>query len=640
MARKDRRTPQVAQSDETPRPSRRPRWDWIAAAIAFLGLAWFVTEGDWNLFAASGFLDSFYDAQANSLLEGRIDVDPAAIASEAFVRDGKSYGYFGPTPALFRMPVTLLLPEMYGRWSRFSMLCASLVMLGSLLLLIRELERQAPALTQSRAWKALAPAFVLSASVGSTHFYLCAESKLYYESILWGGTLSFAAAVALVRYLTGRDQRRLVLTCVLAFLAFFARVSSGAGPVFALLLLDLALLLPAGIPVWRPELDSHARRRAITALSITVLATALCWGALNYWKFGMVFTSQPLSMNLQYTPDRLADVQGELASFHNLPVTVTSYFSPANVRFNGTFPWVNMAELDRGRLRARFPRAHLDRVEQFASLPTAMPALLFAAFAGTVLCFYPRRNEFGPIQAPLFGSIAGCGVVFIWGLLTYRYLHDVFPWLVLGTAVALACLATLGRRPARLALIGLFAAGTAYGMWVNVAFGLLQQRVNSWTIPLEKRFAFADLAKASYDGGLGGMMSHLAQWRAYRPGQALDYSNVQVDRTQYAEASYIPALYTLGSPPFLAGYSLKVPADGDYDLAIRYASPEPRPVLLNINGKDVGYVCAIATGGAGGNFQRWVAGGRHRLPRGDVRLRLSANQVFPHITMLRLVKAD
>ena len=640
MARKDRRTPQVAPSLEPPRLPRRPRWDWIAAAIAFLGLAWFITEGDWNLFATSGFLESFYDAQARSLLEGRVDVDPAAIAGEVFVRDGKSYGYFGPTPALFRMPLTLLLPEMYGRWSRFSMVCACLVMLGSLLLLIRELERQAPGLTRSLAWKTLAPTLVLSASIGSTVFYLCAESKLYYESIMWGGALSFAAAVALVRYLTGRDLRRLVLACLLTFLAFFARVSSGAGPVFALFLLVLALILPARIPVWRPELDSLARRRAIAALSITILGTALCWGALNYWKFGMVFTSQPLSMNLQYTPERLAGVRGELASLHNLPVTVTSYFSPANIRFTGTFPWVNMAELDRGRLRDRFPRAHLDRVEQFASLPAAMPALLFAAFAGTVLCFYPRRNEFGPFQAPLLGSIAGCGVAFVWGLLTYRYLHDLFPWLVLGTSVALACLATLGRRPARLALIGLFAAGTVYGMWVNFAFGLFQQRVNSWTIPLEKRFAFADLAKPSYDGGLGGMMSHLARWRAYRPAAAFDYSNVQTDRKQFAEAPYMPVLYTLGSPPFLAGYSLKVPADGDYDLAIRYASPEPRPVLLNLNGKDVGYVCAIATGGAQGHFQRWVAGGRHRLPRGDVRLRLSANQAFPHLTMLRLVKAD
>jgi hypothetical protein len=640
MARKERRTPQAATPASAPRPPRRIHWDWIAAAVAFLGLTWFITEGDWNLFASSGFLDSFYDAQAKSLLSGRIDVAPESIAGEAFVRDGKSYGYFGPTPALFRLPFLVLLPGTYGHWSRIAMVFVSMIMLGSLLLLFRDLERQAPGLLENRLWKALAPVLVLGAAFGSTHFYVSAEAKIYYESIAWGGALSFAAAVALVRYLAGRGPRWLALACLTAFLAFFARVSSGAGPIFALFVLDLALLVPPGrFPVWRPELEPRARRQAIATLSATILLTAVLWGALNYWKFGMVFTSQPIAMNLQYTPQRLANVKGELASFHNLPVTLTSYFSPANIRFTSALPWVAMVSLSRDRLAARFPRAHLDQVEQFASLPAALPALLFAALAGTLLCFHRRRKELGPFQLPLLGAVAGCGLLFIWGLLTYRYLHDMFPWLILGTTIALACLATLNRGRMRPALAALFVAGTVYGIWVNTSFGFLQQRLFSWTSPLEKRFGFADMSAATAKGG-AGLISHLTHWRGYRPAAALDYGNVQLDRSSLAEAPYVPVLYSLGSPPFMAAYSINVPEEGAYDLAIRYASPDPRPVLLNIDGKDVGYVCTIATGGAQGGFQRWVTGGRHRLQRGDVRLRLLAQQAFPHITMLRLVRAD
>jgi hypothetical protein len=54
-------------------------------------------------------------AKAAPLL-GRIDVPPEAIATEASMRNGKAYRYSGPTPALMRLPLELLLPGMYGRW--------------------------------------------------------------------------------------------------------------------------------------------------------------------------------------------------------------------------------------------------------------------------------------------------------------------------------------------------------------------------------------------------------------------------------------------------------------------------------------------------------------------------------------------
>jgi hypothetical protein len=640
VARKPRHAPAAAAPAETPRHARRARWDWAAAAISFVLMAWFVTEGDWKFFTNSGFLESFYDAQARSLLHGRIDVPAEAIGSEAFVRNGKAYGYFGPTPALLRMPLLVLFPGTYGLWSRGSMLLAAAVMLASLLLLFRVLERQAPALSESAAWRLLAPALIFCAAFGSSHFYVFAEAKLYYESIVWGAALSFAAAVCIARYLTGGETRWLVLSCATALLAFFARVSSGAGPIFALLLVAAALWLPAGqAALWRPDMAGPARRRAIALLTGTVLLTAVLWAALNYWKFGRAFTSQPIALNVQYTPERLQRVKGELASLTNLPVTLTSYFSPANIRFVRAFPWVEMVEIPYARVAARFPSAHLDRVEQFASLPAAMPALLGAALAGTLLCLR-RRKQFGPFQAPMLGSIAGCGLLFVWGLLTYRYLHDMFPWLVLGTAIALASLATVDRRPLRLALTALFVTGTVYGMWVNMSFGLFQQRLLSWTSPPEKRFGFADLAMSSGQGGLGGFLSHLTRWRAYRSAASFEAGNLGVDKLQFAEAANVPVLYSTGAPPYGVEYSFAVPADGEYELSIRYASPEPRPVLLTIEGRTVGYVCAAGTGGAEGRFQRWVFSGRHRLTRGNVRLQLLAKQAFPHVSMLRLVRTQ
>ena len=97
--------------------------------------------GRLGFLSPAGMLEEFYDAQAQSLLEGRIDVPPDAIGPEAFVHDGKSYGYFGPTPALARLPLEVFMPAMYGRWSRASMLAASLLAMLSVLLFFRRLER-------------------------------------------------------------------------------------------------------------------------------------------------------------------------------------------------------------------------------------------------------------------------------------------------------------------------------------------------------------------------------------------------------------------------------------------------------------------------------------------------------------------
>ena len=97
--------------------------------ISLTVCCWFVTWGDWKLFEKESFT-RFYDAQARSILHGRLDVPPGAIGFEAFIRDGKTYGYFGIAPALLRIPLVLLFNDMDGRWSR------SLMLLGCFINLI------------------------------------------------------------------------------------------------------------------------------------------------------------------------------------------------------------------------------------------------------------------------------------------------------------------------------------------------------------------------------------------------------------------------------------------------------------------------------------------------------------------------
>jgi len=438
----------------------RIHWDWLALAFSLLLLVWLITEGDWDLFPKAGFLESFYDAQAESLLHGRIDVPREAIASEAFVRNGKAYGYFGPTPALMRLPFELLLPGMRGRWGCVSMLLASVLTLGMLLLLMQRLESRFPLAGGPRLRNLLRAVLIVATAIGSTNFFVSAERKVYQESIIWGSAWAFAQAVLLACYLMHPKAKWLALACAAALFAFQARVSSGAGPLFALFLMEAASLVPAaGFRTFFA--GSFLPRRAAVAVGATLVASTALWAGLNYWKFGMVFTSQPVVLNVQYNQQRLQRVKGSLFSVYNLPLTLWAYLAPANIRFAGTFPWV-FSMMGEPGLSSRFPKAHFDTAEPFASAPAAMPELFLGAIAGLALCL-ARRRELRDFRAPMCGALAGCGLIFAWGYITYRNVHDMFLWLALGSAVAVAYLPTIRAPRLRNGLAGLFVAATLYG---------------------------------------------------------------------------------------------------------------------------------------------------------------------------------
>jgi hypothetical protein len=630
----------VPRKPAKPQPFTWPAipWDYVAAFVSLVVIAWLITLGDWNFFPSAGFLESFYDAQAESLLHGRIDVPRDAIAPEAFVRDGKSYGYFGPTPALARLPLNLLIQGMEGRWNRLSMLLASALAIGMLVLLLRRLEERFPS-PHPKLRSALGALLIFSAALGSTNFFVSAEAKVYQESIAWGSALAFAHVVFLFCNLTRPSPRWLALTCISAFLAFFARVSSGAGPIAALFLLDVALMAP--LPRLRQFLgieDPKTLRGAKAAFTATIAATVILWGALNYWKFGTVFTSQPMAMNIQYDAARMQRIKGSLFSLSNVPVMAWAYLSPGNIVFLKHFPWIDFVQLGRDSVAARFPDSHLDSVEPFASLPAAMPALLLAALVGTALCF-SRRKELTAMRAPLLGALAGCGLIFTWGLVTYRYLHDMFPWLAAGSAILVAYIPSIAANRLRYAAAVLFSLTAAYTIGVNLWFGVLQQRWYTIPTPPEKRLAFVDVGREVDQAGLSGLLFAIGHWRGYIPGAAFSSGNLTAD-LQFAERPDHPVAYAPGPPPYAAEYFIDLPADGTYDLSIRYASPDARPVRLFLNGQELGSACGLPTGGSSGRYQRWLSAGLFHVKQGRVRVGLASPVAFPYISMLRFVRVD
>jgi hypothetical protein len=423
---------------------------------------WMVTCGTGRLFVREDF-GQFYDAQAQSLLEGHWDVEPASLRNEAFIRDGKRYGYFGFAPAVPRMVLNRLFPAMEGCWSRLSLTLACAVTLSVLHLFVLKAGDFFPAspVVPPRLSVAARSVFLLSAGLGSTLIFLGSRAYIFHEAIIWGAALALACCHVVTCWLLLPRRSLLVLACGLAFAAFFTRAPSGCGAMATIGLLGLR-----GLWRRRPSFDAAA---PLAAVGITVA----CFVGVNYAKFRTTFEGVPLRMYAPMIaePARLANTGGQLMSLKNVRSTSIAYFSLSSVRVSPSFPWIYLA-IDATVL----PEARLDVIEPFASLPAAMPALLALAAVGLVVV--PHRRSAGGVTAglPVRAVLLGGATVLAADAITYRYVHDLFPALVACGAFGLHAVLRIRRPSLRRAVVAVGLPLAAIGIYANCAFALVYQR--------------------------------------------------------------------------------------------------------------------------------------------------------------------
>ena len=193
--------------------------------------AWFVTWGDWNLFDREHFC-GFYDAQARSLIAGRLDVPQAAIGTESFTFHGRTYGIPESVRRCFGSP-WFLFKNMDGRWSRVMMFIAcslNLICVYGLLTLVRREQ-----VANWRKRRVLHSLFILCAGIGSTNVFLVARSFMFDEVIMWGGTFALLFTWTILSYLARPSKTLLVLASSFAFMSLHSRATVGVGPLLVLI---------------------------------------------------------------------------------------------------------------------------------------------------------------------------------------------------------------------------------------------------------------------------------------------------------------------------------------------------------------------------------------------------------------------
>ena len=437
-----------------------------------------ITVGTGKLFEQDHFA-MFYDDQAHSMLNGHWDVDWGALMGESFTIDGKHYGYFGFTPAVPRMFLNLVFPQMFGKWTRFLMLVCIAFIIAALIQFIRLLQGNP------------SPSFIVVSILGAGPIFLCSHAITYHEAIITGTALAMWCYVCFLLYFRNARLRYLVAACLLMYFSCQARITSAAGAMIFASFLTMALLVRAtgqfrGSSFGR-LLDAcrfpTPRQPVRDAAVIVAFVTAACgtYMAVNYAKFG-TFLRPPYQFNEEYTKQRIAKIDGSMFDLSNVPFSLRAYFGYDRIQLNTSFPWLAMVSTGPEPGNG----TKIDIIEPYASIPAASPALCFLAIIALAL-FFKKGGDLKPAALLIvIAAVAGSCITLAFRSISYRYTVDFYPLLVI---TALLGMIELDRLPSKVLRLSLKTVFILLGLWsiaANMAFAVSWQREGAWFDPAAK----------------------------------------------------------------------------------------------------------------------------------------------------------
>ncbi len=330
----------------------------------------FTTTGGRQIFVKE-VLGGAYDSQAEHFLRGDVDVDADAIGHEAMIVNGKVRMYFGPFPALLRIPLNFIYPAGHEKWSRISGFCAGLIALFAFAGLLRTALCSSPLSTRARNW--LGNACVIGFVLGSPLLLLLGNLSIYDEAIIWGLALSLGAIFFAFRsrQVEGSTLTRALLGFSLcAGGALLSRVTFGAP--FTLIAPFLALAI---------RRENRIANLAAIALPLGAALVFYVW--LSCARFG-----SPFGINFDYY---INPVHAEFAhkfgvfSPRRIPYSFADYFSLHFPPVQSEPPFL---AADRHAYDYPFLYSN-DFSEVYLPLPWCSGWLLFGAIMG-MICLFRR----------------------------------------------------------------------------------------------------------------------------------------------------------------------------------------------------------------------------------------------------------
>jgi hypothetical protein len=463
-----------------------------ALACTFV-FGWMVTFGSFQFIAEDTF-GSFYDHQAAAWLKGRWDVPEPALSGEAFIVNGKVYGYFGPTPALMRLPL-VFFGLGFASVTRALMTLDYVACLAAVYALLRLAVRWRQPDAQPRQFSTVL--LTSTAGLGSTLFFLGSRAYVYHEAILCGAALALWSVFAALRYLQAPASRWWIAALSCGFFAVHARAPLGLFALSVLgciALVHLAKRLVRARPLSRaqnaasaPQDVSRSWKLHLTVAAASAIAVA-SFNAVSYLKFG-TFEGCPLRFNVQYTPEKLAVLGHRNFHLSNLRFNADAYLFRPALSFSPQFPYLYREFLD----RKKYPESRMAYRDQTLAMPWSMPGLFVLAVASVLVAkALPRVRP--PIVVLWIAAVPAALAMLTAVAVTQRYTADFCPFLIAVAAFTVAGLESLSGAIGRLTRA---AAGAlaALGIAITFALTLHHQREIVWGVPDDVRREYQEFRR-------------------------------------------------------------------------------------------------------------------------------------------------
>jgi hypothetical protein len=391
------------------------------------------------------------------LLQGRFDVDPAAIGYEGYLRDGAVYSYFGVFPALLRAPLLVMPGFAETDFTRLSCLVAV-----SLMALFKLLSALLVWRTAASGWRPVMLSLLVAAILLSGPQIEFLRPSIYQEVLLWQGVFA-AAFVWLV--LRGWTQPLGFTPGLMSALALDAGLCLLAGVSTA-----LGLYLAVGLVwLWRSWQATHRGRdwrqlRHLWAAPLVLVAFVAVAAFINLERWGnpLVFVDLRRGLIGMAGPPGVghANPFDSYGAFNpvRLPFGLIYYFLPLWVLHDGAghLWWQGFVE-----------RTMIDVELPPSSFLVSDPLILGLAVYGAIrlkrgIGVRPRA----PVALAALGLGAPAGLMLMALAMTFRYRMEFYPFFEL---LAFVGFASLLATPPRRTPVVLFACGSV----VSIAAALV-----------------------------------------------------------------------------------------------------------------------------------------------------------------------
>ncbi len=496
---------------------RPSQWRVVVASLAGTlvgGLAYLLVLMDFGTdvgrsAVALRYAGGFFEAQGNAFLDGHLDVPAYVMGIEGFTEGTKTYMYFGPFPALLRIPVLLVTQDFDGKMTLVSMLVAWVVFAvfaTRLVWLVRRAVLGDDA-EVTRRQAVLAGLFLAGITGGTTLTFDASLPWVYHEVYLWQTALVVAAAYWLVRLALEPTGRGVAWLALVILCAVLTRTTGGWGVCLGAVAL--------GLWMWRGTSFAARRRLApwVLAAGLVPLAVGI---AYNMWKFGHPYLfplqDQVWTETNQHRRYALESNGGTITGPQFFTSSLTTYFDPRGIRFVDYFPWVTLP----GSNATGSGTAVIDQSYRTGSVTAFMPLWLLMAVASLPVLL--RRTPAGDgghgvraLRPAALATFLMTGGVMAYGYLAHRYTSEFVPALVLGSTITLWALVARWAAASRALAVGLgvvLSLGGLFSIAAQASTGFAMAATTYRGEPLERYLDLQDRLSGGPGTAFARLISH------------------------------------------------------------------------------------------------------------------------------------